>query len=204
MLHPEVQAEAQQEVLNVVGEDRLPSASDRDQLPHVEALVKECLRWHPVLPSGVPHYLTADYEYAGYTLPKGATVIPNAWSMAHDPSVYKDPFTFSPSRFLGPQPERDPQTFIFGFGRRVCPGRILAHSSIFLTIARALAILDIRKLLDGDGKVIEPKEPYFAPGLISHPAKFEVDIQVRSEKARELVEGCEGKWPMGGVSKGEL
>lgn len=79
MLYPEIQSKAREEIDRVVGSDRLPSLDDRAQLPYVEAIVKECLRWHPVTPTGVPHALTADYEYNGYTLPKGAMVIPSHW-----------------------------------------------------------------------------------------------------------------------------
>ena len=30
--------------------------------------------------------------------------------------------TFDPSRYLGENPQPDPFKFVFGFGRRVCPG----------------------------------------------------------------------------------
>lgn len=35
-----------------------------------------------------------------------------------DPNVYKDPQSFNPDRFLGPNPEEDPYNIVFGFGRR--------------------------------------------------------------------------------------
>lgn len=42
--------------------------------------------------------------------------------MSRDPEVYKDPLTFNPSRFLGPNPEQNPAEYVFGFGRRsACP-----------------------------------------------------------------------------------
>ena len=44
----------------------------------------------------------------------------------HDPAVYEDPDEFRPERFirdgkLDPSVQ-DPVSFIFGFGRRICPG----------------------------------------------------------------------------------
>jgi cytochrome P450 len=51
MLHfPQVQARAQEEVDNVLGQDdtRLPNFGDQDRLPYVSALVEELLRWVPV------------------------------------------------------------------------------------------------------------------------------------------------------------
>lgn len=52
LLHPEVQQRAQQEIDQVIGNDRLPSLQDREALPYVEAILLECLRWYPVIPSG--------------------------------------------------------------------------------------------------------------------------------------------------------
>jgi cytochrome P450 len=51
-LFPEVQKKAQAEIDAVVGNDRLPSFSDRSQLPYVDALAKEVLRWNVVAPLG--------------------------------------------------------------------------------------------------------------------------------------------------------
>jgi hypothetical protein len=42
--------------------------------------------------------------------------------MSRDPRNYKDPDRFDPTRFLGSNPELDPRAYVFGFGRRICPG----------------------------------------------------------------------------------
>ena len=78
-MHPAVQQKAQEELDRVVGGDRLPDFDDRNSLPYVNALLKEVLRWHIVLPLGVPHRATADDEYNGYFIPKGTIVFSNIW-----------------------------------------------------------------------------------------------------------------------------
>ena len=50
VLHPEVQAKAQAELDRVIGTDRLPELSDNEGMPYIEAVIRETLRWHPVLP----------------------------------------------------------------------------------------------------------------------------------------------------------
>lgn len=52
-LHPEVQERAQAELDRVVGSSRLPNFSDRSELPFVENVLMEVLRWNPVAPLGM-------------------------------------------------------------------------------------------------------------------------------------------------------
>ena len=51
-LYPTVQRKAQEELHRVIGLDRLPVLADRDQLPYIEAILKELLRWNPITPLG--------------------------------------------------------------------------------------------------------------------------------------------------------
>lgn len=53
-LFPEAQRRAQAELDAVVGPDRLPEYADRDQLPYVDALCMELMRWKLVTPFGAP------------------------------------------------------------------------------------------------------------------------------------------------------
>lgn len=43
---PEVQKAAQEEIAAVVGTSRLPTFEDRENLPYIQALMQETLRWH--------------------------------------------------------------------------------------------------------------------------------------------------------------
>ena len=45
MLNPQVLKRAQEEIDRVVGTGRLPDFSDRDDLPYVECIVKETMRF---------------------------------------------------------------------------------------------------------------------------------------------------------------
>jgi len=78
-LHPEVQRKAQEEIDRVIGNKRLPSMEDRENLPYVNAIVKEVFRWHPVGPMGLPHMTTQDDVFNGYLIPKGAIILANIW-----------------------------------------------------------------------------------------------------------------------------
>ncbi|CAJ2510785.1 Uu.00g064100.m01.CDS01 [Anthostomella pinea] len=193
-LHPEVQIRAQGEIDRVIGTDRLPNFDDRNRLPYIEAVVKETFRWHPIAPMGLPHVTTADDTYEGYLIPKGALFIQNIWWFTHDPDVYSHPTTFDPERFLGSEPAPDPFNFVFGFGRRICPGKLLADSSVWLTVARSLAVFDITKGSNDAGEKIEPVVR-FTPGTISHPLPFKTNIKSRSAKHEKLIREVETLHP---------
>ena len=55
--YPEVQEKVQQELDQVVGTDRLPSCSDRPNLPYTEAVLMEVQRCGNITPLGVQHYM---------------------------------------------------------------------------------------------------------------------------------------------------
>lgn len=192
---PDVQKKAQEEIDRVVGTGRLPGFQDRDKLPYVEAVVKETLRWQPLAPLGPPHMSDEEDEYRGFRIPKGAMLLPSIKWFASDPAVYPDPKSFKPERFLGPNEALSPYSYIFGFGRRICPGRLLADSSMFLTVAQTLAVFDIQKAVDEKtGKVIEPVIGA-RPGLVAHPLPFQCRIVPRSKKHVEMIRKIEVDHP---------
>lgn len=54
-LYPEVQKEAQAAIDSAIGEDRTPTWEDFSSLPFVVMVVKETMRWRPVMPTAFPH-----------------------------------------------------------------------------------------------------------------------------------------------------
>lgn len=80
--------------------------------------------------------------------------------MLHEPERYPNPLEFSPERFLDQNPQEDPRTMCFGFGRRICPGLQLADVSVWISCAMSLAVFDITKKLDENGIPIVPVPKY--------------------------------------------
>jgi len=192
--YPEVQKKAQAEVDRVTGGVRLPEFEDRDQMPYVNALFKESLRWRPPLPLSVPHRLTQDDVYDGYVLKKGTSVIANIWAMTRDETVYPEPEVFRPERFLeedGVTPvsipyAKDFGSNVFGFGRRICAGMHVADSALWIAMATSLAVLDILREVDENGVEIEPQVE-FIPGFVTDHKPWPHRIVARSEAAAALV-----------------
>ncbi|KXN82772.1 O-methylsterigmatocystin oxidoreductase [Leucoagaricus sp. SymC.cos] len=184
--NPEILKKAQAELDSIVEPGCLPDFKHENDLPYITAITLETLRWRDVVPIAVPRYLRADDEYKGYKLPKGSIVIPNAWAILHNETVYPDPFTFNPERFLTKDGNinkeiRDPRHACFGFGRRICPGRFMAYSTVWVAIASLIYCFDFKKAVDEDGNVIELSHEYHS-ALVVLPKPFKCSIAPRSEE----------------------
>ncbi|KAF8311115.1 cytochrome P450 [Cantharellus anzutake] len=166
ILNPEAQKRAQQEIESVIGCSRLPTFSDRESLPYVEAILKETLRWQPIVPTAIPYRSSEDVEYEGYLIPKNTIVIANSWHITRDETLHRDPESFIPERFLdsptfqfaaedGKTP-LDPTTYAFG----KCPGMYFADSMLWFTIVTLLATTRILPAKDSSGKDILPTMEY--------------------------------------------
>ncbi|KAG1789067.1 cytochrome P450 [Suillus plorans] len=131
---PEEQAKVRAELDAVVGRHRAPTFADQQSLPLLHAFISEALRWRPVSPNGVPHRTTQDVFWENYCIPAGTTVLGSNWAISKDPEVYPDPDVFKPQRWMNDQGElRDDITFfVYGFGRRICPGIHLANRSVWI------------------------------------------------------------------------
>ncbi|XP_025098705.1 cytochrome P450 2U1-like [Pomacea canaliculata] len=132
--YPEVQEKCFQEIQRVIGAGRAPTIRDRPELTYVEATIMEVLRLADIAPFSVQHGLEEDVEFMGYKLPKGTVIIPNLESVLHDPDIWDEPLAFRPERFLDASGKLiKPEEFIpFSMGRRVCLGKAMARTELFL------------------------------------------------------------------------
>ncbi|KAF5381704.1 hypothetical protein D9615_005603 [Tricholomella constricta] len=193
--HPEVLAEAQKEIDTVVGSDRLPTFKDRPKLPYIEAILNETWRWGVPVPLNLPHRLMEDDVYRDMHIPKGSLIFGNIWAILRDERIYPNPSTFAPERFLekvdaATERRRDPRNYVFGFGRRKCPGANLVESSIWLLMTAMIATLDISKAVDESGQVVEPQVDFENP-IFRIPNPFKCGLRPRSEQALKLIQQSE-------------
>ena len=95
-------------------------AGDADGDAWLDAVLKESMRLHPVIPM-VVRTLMKPQTIAGIDIPRGATVGPSILIAHSREDNYDDPERFDPERFLGHNPPTN--TWIpFGGGVRRCIG----------------------------------------------------------------------------------
>ena len=125
--------------------------------------------------------------------------------------MYPEPDCFKPERFInldGSLHDDPVLTTLFGFGKRICPGRHLADATIFIVIASFLSVFNIKKGNNINGR---PDDYLFTGGgikygyrvsfngmgenrgadhlcfLPSRPCPFAYSIVPRDTKAEELI-----------------
>ncbi|CAA0830385.1 Cytochrome P450 76C4 [Striga hermonthica] len=114
---PHAFKKVREELDRVVGVDRRVEEKDIENMPYLQAVVKEAFRLHPVVPLLLPRNAQEDTNYMGYHIPKDTQV---------------------PEKFLGSNIEYKGQHFElipFGSGRRICVGFMLAHRMVHLAMA---------------------------------------------------------------------
>ncbi|KAK7055266.1 cytochrome P450 [Favolaschia claudopus] len=173
--YPLVQQKAFNEIRAVLGnENRLPNLHDRASMPYIECLISELLRFNPSVPL-IPHSNTNEDVYQDSFIPKKSWILINVWAILHDEETYPDPEEFIPERFEQGKgtPAPDPRAFVFGLGRRRCPGAPFAELIIFLTITRMLTLFEF-SLEEGDNQPFD-----VVPRLVTIPKPFKCRVVAR-------------------------
>ncbi|XP_033988153.1 cytochrome P450 2D10-like [Trematomus bernacchii] len=140
---------------------------------YTNSVIHEVQRTANTVPFSVYHLTTKDTKLMGYSLPKGAVVIPNMKSVLNEEGQWKCPHEFNPENVLNDEGEFvQPEAFMpFCAG----PGERLAQMKFFLIIVTLL-----RKF-----KFIWPEdagEPDYTPvmGVTLSPHPYRIKVQLRT------------------------
>lgn len=139
--NPHTIKEAQNELDNKVGKQRMVEETDIKHLHYTRAVIQESLRLVRPGLSNITRLAIKDCEIGGFFVPAGTNIIVNAWKMHRDHNVWEDPLCFKPERFIGEVKGIGQQQFElipFGGGRRSCPGAAFALHTLQLSLASVL------------------------------------------------------------------
>lgn len=125
---------------------------------------------------------------------KGTVVLQNTWGINQDPENYENPEVFDPDRYLknpyGTKMSADEAkaagrkpVYIFGVGRRKCPGDLFAENSVLVTMAKLVWAFNVM----ATGPIDTSIETGFHGGMVIGPEKFNVEFVPRSEKHRQAL-----------------
>jgi cytochrome P450 len=133
-------------------------------------------------------------------LPKGTIIIMNVWGLHNDPVKFPDPQNFDPDRYAGRKllafdyavsaDYEDRDHYVYGSGRRLCPGIHLAERNLFIAVAKLLWAFDFEPSRDEKGRPMEldvESETAYTEGLMHGPKDYNCIVKVRSEARRETI-----------------
>ncbi|PFH48986.1 hypothetical protein AMATHDRAFT_64081 [Amanita thiersii Skay4041] len=136
----------------------LPDISVMQEMPYLNAFIKEGLRLYTAAPSLLERVVPSAsktgspdevFDLMGYGLPAGTVVSTQAWSMHRDATVFHSPDTFMPERWL--ESFSNPEELMrmgqymmpFGTGTRMCGGQNLAQLMLKTIVAALMRNFDV-------------------------------------------------------------
>ena len=97
--NPPLLKKVQDELERVVGMERMVRESDLPRLVYLQAVVKETLRLHPVVPFPI-HLSLEDCTVLGYEIPINTRIFFNLWAIGRNPKSWgQDAKVSSPRDF---------------------------------------------------------------------------------------------------------
>ncbi|KAL0097279.1 cytochrome P450 [Phycomyces blakesleeanus] len=175
----------------IIEHKRIPRFSDRSELKYNIAVHRESLRFRAVTPFGLSHCATDDVISNGYFIPKDTVILAGTDALHMNEKYFVEPKKFNPDRYIGiektmsasnngPAEERD--TYVFGWGRRICPGIYMAESEIFNLCTRILARCNVEPALNKDGTPAYPNlDKVVTMGIVSLPVEYKVRFVPRTD-----------------------
>jgi len=141
-LKQEMQIRMRREVYQVLTDiETMPSLKMKESTPFTFSFILEVLRFRTLLPFSVAHKTMEETSVFGYKIPAGTTVAPALIQSHQDKTIWTDPETFNPERFMenGKANSRPNPHFVpFSTGRRSCIGEKLALSNLYLIVIRII------------------------------------------------------------------
>ncbi|XP_057804238.1 cytochrome P450 736A117-like [Salvia miltiorrhiza] len=135
--HPVAMTTLQREVGGILKNKRHITEDDLSRMQYLKAVIKETLRLHPPIQL-LGRVARQDITVMGYEIRAGTLVVTNLWAISRDPASWDQPDKFHPDRFLDSPLDfkgLHSKFMPFGYGRRGCPGTVLAMASVELVLA---------------------------------------------------------------------
>jgi cytochrome P450 len=145
--HPEVVAKLREEQDRVLGVETPTVGRLEKEMPYLDMVLDEVLRLYPPAWIG-PRRAVREFEFGGYTVPKGAYLNYCSWASHRIPEVFPDPEAFIPERFTRERKAQLPRgAYVpFGGGSRICIGKRFGQTEVKLVATMLLQRLRLDAL----------------------------------------------------------
>lgn len=153
----------------------------------------------------MPHFTKTEDSYMGYHIPADSIVLPNAFAITRDEAVFGDNVdAFVPERWLAEETPAEPSVDVcglntaalkdlpqtgFGFGRRICTGRIIARNQLFIQMARMLWAFEVEAGVvdEKSGRRHKVDDMDCTEGFVTLPKPFRAAMRPRGQWVRDVI-----------------
>nr|QCQ73702.1 P450 2B-like protein [Dugesia japonica] len=136
--HQDIQQKVHNEIIEIIGKERLPTMNDKKSMNYTQAVMDEIFRMSSVAPLALIHRTLNDANIDGYFIPKNTLIFPNLYACHFDRDIWEKPMIFYPEHFLTEDDNgnlkytpRD-ELILFSIGKRQCLGESLARMEFFI------------------------------------------------------------------------
>lgn len=145
--HPDVVRRLREEQDRVLGGASPTAQQLEKEMPYLDMVLDEVLRLYPPAWIG-PRRAVREFEFGGYTVPRGAYVNYCSWASHRIPEVFPEPEAFIPERFARERKAALPRgAYVpFGGGSRICIGKRFGQTEVKLVATKLLRHLDVDAL----------------------------------------------------------
>lgn len=171
-------------------EDAWTNSLQTEDIPYVNAIVKEAGRYYTVSSMSLPRRAYTDIEWDGCIIPKGTMILINAQAANHSVEHFgPDAGTFNPERWLSSltPPEEAPTTGLqhhsFGAGSRACSGQFIASRLLYTALVRLLCSFRIVASETEPPETDYVEYNQFKSALVAIPRDFKVRLVPRDVEA---------------------
>ncbi|MFN7717026.1 MAG: cytochrome P450 [Pseudanabaenaceae cyanobacterium] len=134
--------EVRQKLLAELTENTANLEQTLTKLPYLNAVCSETLRIYPVAMVTFPRIVKEPMELMGYTITPNTMLLGCIYTAHHRESVYEDPDTFKPERFL--ERQFSPFEYLpFGGGSRRCIGMAFAMFEMKTVLSRIMTQVEL-------------------------------------------------------------
>ena len=169
LLHwPHLQELIYNEIIDLVGKGNYPSLKKKCNLHICNAFISESLRYSSFTPVLALHKALENEKIGSYNIPKGTSIIYNAWKIHHDEKYWDMPFKFDHTRWLDVDNKyKTNKSFVpFGFGARSCPGEALSYREILVFLTRLICDF---KISPEDNESLPDLEGCYGSMIVTKP-----------------------------------
>ncbi|KAL8690680.1 MAG: hypothetical protein Q9218_003925 [Villophora microphyllina] len=191
LTNPSILLRLQQELRsNIPSTPDILPWQDRSKLPYLSAIIKESLRLSLGATARLPRVnREKDMVFGEWIIPKGAAISMSHSDLHYDESVFPEPLTFKPERWLlGEESKRSERYLVpFSRGARRCMGLHLAEAELYLTRATVFRNYDLQ-LYKKNLQDVAPARDFFVPA--PEPGGIRLGVVV-TKKQDVIVDGIE-------------